>query len=83
MKFSKIDNKLVGSFEFRSFSEAIAFIVELAILADKENHHPLIINEYSRVEVSYTTHDSGNVLTERDYDLAKKTEQIAKRYILK
>lgn len=70
------ENKLHRKFEFNSFSEAFAFMTRAAIEAEKLNHHPLWTNVYNVVEVWLTSHDAGNIITEKDRLLAEKMDQI-------
>lgn len=56
-------------FVFASFAQAFSFMTELALLAEKRNHHPDWSNSYNKVSISLTTHDAGG-LTERDVWLA-------------
>jgi 4a-hydroxytetrahydrobiopterin dehydratase len=60
---------ITKTFKFKSFPKAFAFMSEIAIVAEKMNHHPEWFNVYNRVEVKLTTHDSGGV-TELDLQLA-------------
>ncbi len=72
------NNKLQRSFEFQDFSEAFAFMTRVALLAEKMNHHPHWTNEYNKVEFSLSTHDAGNIVTEKDHKLADAIEKIYK-----
>ncbi|HUM51951.1 MAG TPA: 4a-hydroxytetrahydrobiopterin dehydratase [Chitinophagales bacterium] len=65
------DNKLEKEFVFKDFIDAFAFLTKVAIAAEKQNHHPEIYNVYNKVKISLQTHDAGNVVTEKDYTLAK------------
>ena len=65
------DNKLIKDFVFDDFISAFAFLTKVAIEAEKQNHHPEIFNVYNKVKISLQTHDAGNVVTEKDYTLAK------------
>jgi 4a-hydroxytetrahydrobiopterin dehydratase len=58
------------TFVFADFAEAFGFMCRIAILAEKQEHHPEWFNVYNRVEVTLTTHDAGGV-TARDVTLAK------------
>jgi 4a-hydroxytetrahydrobiopterin dehydratase len=71
MEWLTKDNKLVKEFLFKDFTEAFAFITKVAIVAEKQNHHPEIYNVYNKVIISLQTHDAGNVVTEKDHKLAK------------
>ena len=57
-------------FEFRSFREAFAFMTEVALAAEKADHHPEWTNVYDKVDMTLTTHDAGG-LTRRDIGLAR------------
>jgi 4a-hydroxytetrahydrobiopterin dehydratase len=70
------DNMLKKTFEFKDFTEAFGFMTRVAFLAEKHQHHPNWSNVYHRVEIALTTHDAGNVITEKDYNLAKDIDLI-------
>lgn len=74
------DNSLKASFTFRDFPEAFAFMTEVAIAAEKQNHHPEWTNVWNRVSFKLNTHDAGDIVTDRDRKLADKIDQIAARY---
>lgn len=74
--WTKENNALVLTERFEDFSEALAFIVRVGLLAEQSNHHPTITNTYNEVSLMLTTHDQGNVITEKDYDLAEKINAI-------
>jgi 4a-hydroxytetrahydrobiopterin dehydratase len=69
---------LSKSFKFRDFAEAFGFMAEIALIAEKADHHPEWFNVYNRVEVVLTTHDADGV-TERDIKLAKAMDAAAAR----
>lgn len=66
---------LVRELEFPSFRDAIAFVVRLAEVAEREDHHPDIAIRYKRVTVRWSTHSAGGI-TERDHALAELTSQL-------
>lgn len=71
------DNKsLTICFVFSSFATAMGFMMQMAVVADKMNHHPEWSNVYNRVTVTLTTHDSGGI-TELDITLAQKMDITA------
>lgn len=70
------DNKLLKSFEFSDFAAAFAWMTQIAIQAEKMNHHPEWFNVYNKVKVELTTHDASGI-TELDFALATKMEQAA------
>ncbi|HRD58402.1 MAG TPA: 4a-hydroxytetrahydrobiopterin dehydratase [Ferruginibacter sp.] len=70
------NNSLYRKFEFKNFSEAFGFISRVALAAEKMSHHPRWTNVYNTVEIWLNTHDAGDVVTEKDYLLAKKIDAI-------
>jgi 4a-hydroxytetrahydrobiopterin dehydratase len=74
------NNSLQAEFKFKDFSQAFAFMTEVAIAAEKMNHHPEWTNVWNTVSFSLSTHDAGNTVTERDRKLAAKIDEIVKRH---
>jgi len=70
------ENTLTRTFEFRDFSEAFAFMTRVAIAAEKMNHHPEWSNVWNKVTIRLSTHDAGNVVTEKDRLLAAEIDRI-------
>ena len=68
--WKEIDNALVKQFEFKNFIEAFSFMTKVALIAEKMSHHPEWKNVYNKVEITLTTHDEGNIITEKDRKLA-------------
>lgn len=76
MAWQEIDNKLVQTFTFKDFSEAFAFMTRVALLAEKNDHHPDWKNSYNKVEIALNSHDKGNIVTERDRKLAAAIDAL-------
>ena len=70
------DNKLYRKFVFNNFIEAFAFMTKVAILAEKANHHPTWKNTWNTVEVWLSTHDAGNIVTDKDLELSKVIDAL-------
>ena len=70
------DNKLSQEFTFKNFSEAFAFMTRVAILAEKMDHHPEWSNVYNRVTINLSTHDAGDVVTDKDHALAASIDKL-------
>ncbi len=68
--------KLVKTFQFNNFREALAFIVRIGLEAESLDHHPEIKNVYNKVELGLNTHDAGGRITALDTELAKRIEKI-------
>ncbi len=75
--WSETENKLYRKLKFKDFSEAMGFINRVALAAEKMDHHPTLTNTYNTVEIWLTTHDTGNTITAKDRELAKKIDAIA------
>jgi 4a-hydroxytetrahydrobiopterin dehydratase len=71
---------LERSFIFRNFKAAFAFMTEVAFYAEQHNHHPDWSNVYNRVHVRLSTHDAGNVVTEKDRNLAAAIDRVFEKY---
>jgi 4a-hydroxytetrahydrobiopterin dehydratase len=74
--WTEVDNKLYQKFEFRNFSEAFGFMTRVALEAEKMDHHPLWTNVYNKVEIWLSTHDAGDVITEKDRKLSDKINAL-------
>lgn len=72
------NNRLKKTFEFEDFSEAFAFMTRVAILAEKHNHHPTWTNTWNKVTFQLSTHDAGDVVTEKDRKLAAAIDALVK-----
>jgi 4a-hydroxytetrahydrobiopterin dehydratase len=72
------DGKLHKEFKFASFAAAMGWMVQMAIVIDKMDHHPEWFNVYNRVRVDLVTHDLGNAISNLDVALAEKMEAAAK-----
>ena len=70
------EGRLFRTFQFKDFSEAFAFMTRVALVAEKQNHHPEWSNVYNRVEVYLSTHDAGGTITDKDWKLAAAIDRI-------
>ncbi|MEM6395214.1 MAG: 4a-hydroxytetrahydrobiopterin dehydratase [Bacteroidota bacterium] len=80
MTWIEKDNQLQATYKFDNFTQAWAFMTEVAFAAEAAEHHPNWSNVYNTVEIALTTHDAGNTVTQKDRDLAQKIEEIYERY---
>ena len=74
--FRELSNTLQLRLRFVDFVGAFDFMTEVAALAEAHQHHPEWRNVYNLVEITLTTHDAGNVVTEKDRALAQAIEQL-------
>ena len=68
---------IVKTFVFKDFVSAFGFMTQIALIAERMDHHPEWSNVYNRVQVLLATHVSGGV-TERDVTLAQAMDAAAK-----
>lgn len=74
--WQETNNTLYRKFEFRDFSEAFAFMTRVALEAEKTDHHPRWTNVWNTVEIWLSTHDAGNIVTEKDRRLAERIDNL-------
>lgn len=74
--WKEASGKLNRSFTFADFSEAFAFMTRVALLADKMDHHPEWSNVYNKVDIHLSTHDAGDVVTDKDRALAAAIDKL-------
>ena len=70
------NNTLSKTFKFANFIDAFAFMTRVALLAEKQDHHPNWSNVYNTVTINLTTHDAGNVVTEKDRKPAAAIDKL-------
>jgi 4a-hydroxytetrahydrobiopterin dehydratase len=75
-KWIENDNKLKRKIEFENFKESLDFINRLATICESMNHHPEINWIYNKIELTLSTHDAGDKITELDYQLANKIDEL-------
>ncbi|MDZ4735593.1 MAG: 4a-hydroxytetrahydrobiopterin dehydratase [Rhodospirillaceae bacterium] len=63
------------SIKFRNFNEAWGFMNRIALMAEKQDHHPEWFNVYNRVDITLSTHECGG-LSERDVKLATSIDKL-------
>lgn len=78
MDWKHENNRLKKEFKFKDFSEAFGFMTRVAIAAEKMNHHPTWTNTYNTVSFELSTHDAGDIVTEKDRSLAKAIDDLHK-----
>ena len=74
--WTEAENKLKKEFIFADFSEAFAFMTRVAFLAEKHNHHPEWSNVWNKVVITLSTHDAGDIVTEKDKLLSEAIDKL-------
>ena len=72
------NSKLHREYLFDDFVQAFGFMTEVAVVAERTDHHPEWFNVYKKVIVDLTTHEAGGI-SSRDFKLARRMDEIAGR----
>ena len=76
MEWAEQDNRLKKTFKFKDFSEAFSFMTRVALIAEKMDHHPYWSNVYNTVNIELSTHDAGDIVTDKDRKMAKAIDSL-------
>lgn len=68
---------LYKEFTFADFAQAFAFMTEVAQLAESRQHHPRWENNWNSVKIWLLSHDAGDIITDKDRELAKAIDESA------
>ena len=70
------DNQIGREFQFKDFAAALSFTNKTGSIAEEMNHHPdIFIHSWNKVKITISTHSEGGV-TNKDFQLAEKINQI-------
>ncbi|GBF48659.1 putative pterin-4-alpha-carbinolamine dehydratase [Leptospira ryugenii] len=73
---SQTESFLEREFVFANFLEAFAFMTKVAILSEKNDHHPDWRNVWNKVYIKLSTHEANNTVTDKDRNLAEEIDRI-------
>lgn len=76
MNWIEEEKYLVKNFPLENYIDGLAFISQVAHLAQEKNHHPDIEYTYRKIIIRMTTHDQGSTVTEKDWELAEAIDQL-------
>ncbi len=76
MNWIEKDNSLQKTFTFKTFGDALAWMIKASYTIEKLDHHPEWTNVYNRVHVVLKTHSAGNIVTEKDKELAALLDEM-------
>lgn len=71
-----VNNQLYRKITFKDFNEAFEFLQKVAMVAEEQNHHPKITNEWNTVQLWLSTHEAGNTVTDKDVTLSNAIDEI-------
>jgi 4a-hydroxytetrahydrobiopterin dehydratase len=76
-EWSREGDSIVREWRLSDFAAAIAFVNQVAELAERVNHHPdILVHGWNRVRLTLSTHSAGG-LTEADFSLASEIDRLA------
>src|SRR5689334_24786537 len=75
--WSRVGAAIAKTIVFADFNQAWGFMSRVALLAEKQDHHPDWRNVWNKVKITLSTHDAGG-LSSRDFELARAIERVAK-----
>ncbi|MFE9308341.1 4a-hydroxytetrahydrobiopterin dehydratase [Streptomyces sp. NPDC020792] len=70
-------DRLARSFRLGSHFAATAMVVHIAQVQEELNHHSDLTLGYNTVSLSVNTHSAGGVVTEKDFELARRVQDLA------
>ena len=77
LRWTREGEQIVRDLTFADFKEAIAFVNRVADVAEEANHHPdILVHGWNKVRLAVTNHSAGG-LTEADFKLAHRLEELA------
>jgi len=69
-------DSLQAEYQFVDFKAAFAFMAQVALMAEKADHHPTWTNTYNTVTIVLKTHDADDKVTQKDINLAQEIVKI-------
>ncbi len=74
--WTETGQSLQKTFSFKTFGEAMSWMIKASYIVEKMDHHPEWTNSYNKVTVSLSTHSAGNKVTDKDRELAKALDEL-------
>ena len=75
-EWTEVNGALTKTFVFADFDEAWRFMEKVSVVVKQADHHPKWTNIYNKVSFELSTHDAGDLVTEKDRDLAEKIDSL-------
>ncbi|GAB2892952.1 4a-hydroxytetrahydrobiopterin dehydratase [Streptomyces deserti] len=70
-------DRLTRSYRLGSHFAATAMVVHIAQVQEELDHHSDLTLGYNTVSLSVHTHSAGGAVTEKDFELARRVEDLA------
>nr|WSZ99424.1 4a-hydroxytetrahydrobiopterin dehydratase [Streptomyces sp. NBC_00857] len=75
--WSLVDGRITRTYRLGAHFAAAALVVHIARIQDELNHHSELTLGYNTVSFAVNTHDAGGAVTARDFELARRVQEIA------
>lgn len=70
------NNTLTREYTFPTFTDVMTFVNQVADIAQELQHHPHIEIDYTKVTLTLSTHDAGDIVTDKDHALATRIDTL-------
>lgn len=71
------DGRIARTYRLRTHFAATTLVVHVAGIQDELDHHSDLTLGYNTVALSVNTHSAGGAVTDLDFELARRVEEIA------
>lgn len=75
-EWTEVNGALTKTFVFVDFDEAWIFMEKVSVVVKQADHHPKWTNIYNKVSFELSTHDAGDLVTDKDRGLAKEIDAL-------
>lgn len=69
-------DSITKTYEFSSYLAGVAFASAVGTIGEAQSHHPDMLVTWRKVKVTFTTHDAGSKITQKDIDAATAIEAL-------
>ncbi len=81
-EWKQAEKALVRVQTFPAYKDALDFVYQVGLAAERHNHHPDIIMNFKRVEVRYWTHTARGI-SALDFEMAGIVENLVQAHYKK
>jgi 4a-hydroxytetrahydrobiopterin dehydratase len=74
--WSQVGEAIQRTYHFKDFLHAMKFVDQIAVAAERAQHHPDILIRYQKVTLTFATHDAGGI-TQKDFDGARQADVLS------
>ncbi len=75
-EWERVDNHITRTFKADSYMAGLALAAAIGTTCDVLGHHPDLTIGWKKVTVTFTTHDADNKLSAKDFEAARKVNNL-------